>query len=56
MYLAELELLKSGEVEYKGFENLRTGIAAGSVVPSEIMSKLHKTLNLTGLSMLLRLH
>ena len=50
MFVAELELLANGTVEYKGFENLRTGIAAGSSVPSNLMEKLHKTLNLTGLT------
>lgn len=50
MFVAELELLASKEVEYKGFEKLRTGIAAGSSVPSHLMEKLHKTLNLTGLT------
>lgn len=51
MFTAELELLASGEVEQKGFEQLRTGIAAGSSIPTELMKKLHKTLNLTQLSM-----
>ncbi len=50
MFVAELELLASKQVEYKGFEHLRTGIAAGSSVPSHLMEKLHKTLNLTGLT------
>lgn len=50
MFVAELELLASGAVENKGFEHLRTGIAAGSSVPSHLMEKLHKTLNLTGLT------
>jgi hypothetical protein len=34
-------------VEQKGFEHIRTGIAAGSNVPRELMKKLHKRLNLT---------
>lgn len=51
MFTAELELLQDGIVEYKGFEHLRTGIAAGSSVPAELMKKLHKALNLTELSM-----
>jgi len=51
MFTAELELLASGEVERKGFEHLRTGIAAGSSVPKELMKKLHRKLNLTELSM-----
>lgn len=50
MFVAELELLANGTVPYTGFEHLRTGIAAGSSVPSTLMSKLHKTLNLTGLT------
>ena len=50
MFVAELELLARGEVEYKGFEHLRTGIAAGSSIPAELMRKLHKTLNLTELT------
>jgi acyl-CoA synthetase (AMP-forming)/AMP-acid ligase II len=50
MFLAELELINDGKVENKGFEHLRTGIAAGSVVPAELMRKLHKTLNLTQLT------
>jgi acyl-CoA synthetase (AMP-forming)/AMP-acid ligase II len=50
MFVAELELLSNGKVPYEGFELLRTGIAAGSSVPSNLMEKLHKTLNLTGLT------
>ena len=50
MFVAELELLANGTVENKGFEELRTGIAAGSSVPSNLMEKLHKKLNLTGLT------
>lgn len=50
MFVAELELLANKSVEYKGFEHLRTGIAAGSSVPSHLMQKLHNTLNLTGLT------
>lgn len=46
MFLAELELLANGAVPYKGFQYLRTGIAAGSSVPAELMRKLHKILNL----------
>lgn len=37
-------------VPYKGFEHLRTGIAAGSSVPASLMSRLHDKLNLTGLT------
>ncbi|KAH6674925.1 acyl-CoA synthetase/AMP-acid ligase-like protein II [Halenospora varia] len=50
MFVAELELLANGTVPKKGFENLRTGIAAGSSVPSHLMEKLHRELNLTGLT------
>ncbi|KAI9762013.1 MAG: serine/threonine protein kinase, AGC [Chaenotheca gracillima] len=50
MFVAELELLKNGTVPYEGFQHLRTGIAAGSSIPAELMRKLHKTLNLTELT------
>ncbi|TGO68346.1 hypothetical protein BOTNAR_0026g00330 [Botryotinia narcissicola] len=50
MFLAELELLSTGTIPHTGFENLRTGIAAGSSVPKSLMEKLHKQLNLTGLT------
>lgn len=50
MFVAELDLLAHGEAEYKGFEQLRTGIAAGSSIPAELMRKLHRTLNLTELT------
>lgn len=50
MFIAELELLQNNEVPYAGFEHLRTGIAAGSSIPAELMRKLHKTLNLTELT------
>ncbi|KAJ9657669.1 hypothetical protein H2198_004197 [Neophaeococcomyces mojaviensis] len=50
MFLAELELIANGTVPYEGFQYLRTGIAAGSSVPAELMRKLHKVLNLTELT------
>ena len=50
MFLAELELLDNGTVPYEGFEHLRTGIAAGSSVPAELMRKLHRVLNLKELT------
>ncbi|EEP78828.1 hypothetical protein UREG_03674 [Uncinocarpus reesii 1704] len=50
MFVEELELLANGTVPYEGFEHLRTGIAAGSSIPAELMKKLHKTLNLTELT------
>ncbi|KAF3480087.1 short-chain-fatty-acid-CoA ligase [Arthroderma uncinatum] len=50
MFIEELELLADGVVPYEGFQHLRTGIAAGSSVPAELMKKLHKTLNLTELT------
>ena len=50
MFLAELELIANKSVEYRGFEHLRTGIAAGTSIPAELMRKLHKVLNLTELT------
>ncbi|ETN40855.1 uncharacterized protein HMPREF1541_05135 [Cyphellophora europaea CBS 101466] len=50
MFLAELELISNGTVPYEGFQHLRTGIAAGSSIPAELMRKLHKVLNLTELT------
>jgi acyl-CoA synthetase (AMP-forming)/AMP-acid ligase II len=50
MFVAELELLAQGTVSYKGLENLRTGIAAGSSIPAELMRKLHQKMNLTELT------
>lgn len=50
MFIEELGLLERGEVPRDGFQFLRTGIAAGSSIPAELMRKLHKTLNLTELT------
>lgn len=50
MFLAELELLNDGTVERTGLDKLRTGIAAGSSVPRELMKRLHQELNLTQLT------
>jgi acyl-CoA synthetase (AMP-forming)/AMP-acid ligase II len=50
MFVAELDLLSKGTVPRTGLENLRTGIAAGSSVPAELMKKLHRELNLTDLT------
>ncbi|KAL5360222.1 acyl-CoA synthetases /AMP-acid ligases II [Aspergillus floccosus] len=50
MFLEQLGLLQDGEVSSEGFQYLRTGIAAGSSIPSELMKKLHKRLNLTELT------
>jgi len=50
MFLAELELINDEEIAYEGFQYLRTGIAAGSSIPAELMRKLHKVLNLTELT------
>lgn len=50
MFIAELEALQNGKLPYTGFEHLRTGIAAGSSIPAELMRKLHKTLNLKELT------
>jgi len=50
MFLSELELLADGVVPYEGFQYLRTGIAAGTNVPANLMKKLHNVLNLTELT------
>ncbi|KAA8647146.1 putative AMP-binding enzyme [Aspergillus tanneri] len=50
MFIEELNLIQDGEVSPKGFEYLRTGIAAGSSIPSELMKRLHRELNLTELT------
>ncbi|KAK6504316.1 hypothetical protein TWF506_002519 [Arthrobotrys conoides] len=50
MYIACLELLKHEKVKREGFERLRTGIAAGSTIPIELMKRLHRELNLTDLT------
>lgn len=50
MFVAELDLLARGEVPREGYQYLRTGIAAGSSIPAELMRKLHKQLNLTELT------
>lgn len=50
MFLEELGLIQSGEVSHEGFQHLRTGIAAGSTIPAELMKRLHKVLNLTELT------
>lgn len=50
MFLAELDLLANGEIPYEGFQYLRTGIAAGSSIPAELMRKLHRILGLTELT------
>ena len=50
MFIEELGLIERGEVPSDGFQYLRTGIAAGSSIPPELMRKLHKTLNLTELT------
>lgn len=50
MFVAELELLAHKAVPLDGYQHLRTGIAAGSSIPSELMRKLHKNLNLTELT------
>lgn len=50
MFLAELELLAHGVVSPTGLDRLRTGIAAGSSIPAELMRKLHRVLNLTQLT------
>ncbi|GAM82769.1 hypothetical protein ANO11243_007550 [Dothideomycetidae sp. 11243] len=50
MFLAELDLLASGAVPQTGFQYLRTGVAAGSSIPAELMRKLHRVLGLTELT------
>ncbi|KAI1622611.1 fatty-acyl-CoA synthase [Exophiala viscosa] len=50
MFLAQLELIDDEVVSQSGFEYLRTGIAAGSSIPAELMRKLHRVLNLTQLT------
>jgi acyl-CoA synthetase (AMP-forming)/AMP-acid ligase II len=50
MFVAELDLLAHNAVPRDGYQYLRTGIAAGSSIPSELMRKLHKQLNLTELT------
>jgi acyl-CoA synthetase (AMP-forming)/AMP-acid ligase II len=50
MFVAELELLAHAPHATADFSSLRTGIAAGSSVPSTLMRKLHGKLNLTGLT------
>ena len=50
MFLEELNLIQSGKVSSDGFQQLRTGIAAGSSIPSELMKRLHQVLNLTELT------
>ncbi|PKY06667.1 acyl-CoA synthetases /AMP-acid ligases II [Aspergillus campestris IBT 28561] len=50
MFLEELSLIQSGKVSSEGFQQLRTGIAAGSSIPSELMKRLHQVLNLTELT------
>lgn len=50
MFLEELSLIETGAVSQDGFQYLRTGIAAGSSIPAELMKKLHRVLNLTELT------
>ena len=50
MFLEQLGLIQDGEVPNEGFQHLRTGIAAGSSIPAELMKKLHRVLNLTELT------
>ncbi|KAI9711534.1 MAG: hypothetical protein M1820_002098 [Bogoriella megaspora] len=53
MFVSELELIgdsPSHQFHPSDFTTLRTGIAAGSVIPAELMRKLHRLLNLTELT------
>src|SRR5699024_10261823 len=40
MFLEQLGLIQDGVVSNEGFQHLRTGIAAGSSIPAELMKKL----------------
>jgi acyl-CoA synthetase (AMP-forming)/AMP-acid ligase II len=50
MFISELDLLSSGAVARSGLSQLRTGIAAGSSIPAELMRRLHRELHLTELT------
>jgi acyl-CoA synthetase (AMP-forming)/AMP-acid ligase II len=53
MFAAELDQLASGTLdipEENAFGRMRTGIAAGSSVPAELMRRLHRQLNLRDLT------
>ena len=50
MFIAELDLLSSKTIPTKNFSQLRTGIAAGSSIPSALMRKLNKVLGLPELT------
>ena len=52
MFVSELDMLAAEPAKYpkEGFSHLHTGIAAGSSIPAELMRKLHRTLNLTELT------
>jgi len=50
MFISELELLADEIVPRDGLSQLRTGIAAGSNIPAELMRRLHRELNLTDLT------
>jgi acyl-CoA synthetase (AMP-forming)/AMP-acid ligase II len=50
MFISELDLLTSGTVPRTGLSQLRTGIAAGSSIPAELMRRLHRELHLTELT------
>ncbi|KAJ5735625.1 uncharacterized protein N7483_000750 [Penicillium malachiteum] len=50
MFIEELGLIETGKISGDGFQYLRTGIAAGSSIPAELMKKLHNVLNLTELT------
>jgi acyl-CoA synthetase (AMP-forming)/AMP-acid ligase II len=43
MFSAQMELLREKEMD---LSSLRTGIAAGSAVPRQLLEDLHRTLNL----------
>ncbi|TAQ83331.1 hypothetical protein B7494_g8345 [Chlorociboria aeruginascens] len=50
MFISLLSLISSSSLPLTNFSTLRTGIAAGSSVPSHLMERLHSVLNLKGLT------
>lgn len=50
MFIQMLDLITAGRISNSGFTQLRTGVAAGSSIPAELMKRLHQVLNLTELT------
>lgn len=50
MFIQMLDLITAGRISNRGFTQLRTGVAAGSSIPAELMKRLHQVLNLTELT------